>query len=130
MPYGEHAAVAVADYDRAREPPLGKPAGSVAVVRDALASQLKSGALGGAAVPYAQDIMTAPVESETGEAELRQRRRQEAGRTDIKVHGVAVEQQYRSRCCLAVRPVEGPVERQSVGLNRDQSGAHGLVLSE
>lgn len=62
----EHSAIAVADHDRGRKTPLGKPTGSIAVVGDPLAGELEGGALGGTAVPYAQDIVTAAVEGEAG----------------------------------------------------------------
>jgi hypothetical protein len=61
---GQHSAVAVADHDRVRETPFGEPAGGVAIVGNALVRQLKRGALGGAAIADAQDIVAAPVESE------------------------------------------------------------------
>ena len=63
---GEHSATAVAHHDRGRKTPLGKLIGSIAVVGDPLAGELDGGALGGTAVPYAQDIVTAAVDREAG----------------------------------------------------------------
>ena len=92
----EHPAIAVADHDRVGKAALCHPGGGIAVVRDALASQLERGALGGAAVANAQNVVAAAVERETGKTEAGQHRRQKAWGADIEIHRVAVKQQHRS----------------------------------
>jgi hypothetical protein len=93
------------------KPFSAKPTGRIAVVGNAFGRELECGALGGAAVPDAQNVMPAPVERQTRETKPRQDGRQEARCTDIEVHRVTVKQQHCSCRRLSIWSVKGAVER-------------------
>src|SRR5579862_2705758 len=108
----------------------GKPcsatqSAAVSVVGDAFGGGLEGSPLGGAAVADRQDIVPAAVEREAGKPERGQPRRQKSRRTDIEVHRVAVEQQHAAGASAALRLVKRAVERQGIGRDRDEFGAHG-----
>ena len=65
----QESAIAVADDDRRVIPLVAEPAGCVLVVGDGFGGCLKRGAFGGAAVADTQDVVTTPVERQTGKPE-------------------------------------------------------------
>ena len=76
---------------------------------------LESTAHRSAAVAGAEDVVSAAVEREGGEAEIREHRRLETRRAGVEVHRVAVEEQYSSGGGTPVGLVVGSIEGFGVG---------------
>ena len=122
VPHRQHAAVAVADDHRSGEAALGDPSRREAIVGDRLRDSLEGGAFRRAAVADREDVVSAAVEGEAGVAELRQRRRQEARRAAVEIHGVAVKQQHRAFARSALGLVPCALQRHGVRRDRPSDG--------
>jgi len=115
--------IAVTDDDRRVIPLVAEPAGCVFVVRDGFSGRLKHRALSGPAVVDTQDVVTAPVERQTGETHGCQRGRQKSRSADIEVPCVAMAEHDGPDDRAFIREMRGPVERQCIGLNGNEFGS-------
>src|SRR5690348_7239800 len=121
---GEHAAVAVADYNRISIAFTGQVVCRDFIVFDSFVYGLISAADAFAAIVGADRIVTAAVEGHEIVAESGDMGREKAGGADVKIHLVAVAV-HRRALARTIGSVVGSIQRMGRCGNADQLSAHG-----